>query len=124
MTTKFTKSHEWLKQDHANEYTVGITTHAQELLGDMVYVELPALGETFQAGDSFGVVESVKAASDVYAPVGGTVTAINDAVKGDPAIINADPENTGWLIKLSVADPAEISTLLTLDEYQQSITEE
>ncbi|MCX7115002.1 MAG: glycine cleavage system protein GcvH [Gammaproteobacteria bacterium] len=123
MNVKFTKTHEWIKQDHPQECTIGITAHAQELLGDMVYVELPQAGTVVQAGDSIAVVESVKAASDVYAPISGTITEVNTLVQKSPDIINTDPFGAGWLIKLTPADPNEFNTLLSDNAYQQSIVE-
>lgn len=120
---KFTKTHEWLKVDH-DEVTVGITEHAQELLGDMVFVELPEIGHSVSAGEEVGVVESVKAASDFYAPVSGVVTAINEAVTSNPAIVNSDPYNEGWLIKIKPNNPDEINSLLDANQYQTVIDKE
>jgi glycine cleavage system H protein len=120
---KFTKTHEWVKAETNEDYTIGITEHAQELLGDMVYIELPAIGTKIQAGQSFGVVESVKAASDVYAPVSGTVTEINTPLESNPALLNSDPYGQGWMIKIKPSQPEEINTLLKEEDYQQSILE-
>jgi glycine cleavage system H protein len=120
---KFTKTHEWIKEEQ-HEVIVGITEHAQELLGDMVFVDLPEVGDTVQAGDELGVVESVKAASDFYAPVSGVVTAINEEVVAEPALVNKDPLHTGWLVKLKPNNPEELSNLLSADEYQNEIAEE
>lgn len=120
---KFTKTHEWLKEEH-NEVIIGITDHAQELLGDMVFVELPEVGDTVEAGGELGVVESVKAASDFYAPVSGVVTAINEAVANEPSLVNSDPFQAGWLVKLKPTHHADINNLLTADQYQNEIAEE
>ncbi len=107
-----------------SEVIIGITDHAQELLGDMVFVELPELGDSVDAGDELGVVESVKAASDFYAPIGGEVTAINEALVANPALVNSDPYTAGWLVKLKPHDLSEINQLLTLDAYKAVIAEE
>lgn len=120
---KFTNTHEWLKEDQ-NEVTVGITDHAQQLLGDMVFVELPEIGDKVSAGEELGVVESVKAASDFYAPISGVVTAVNDVVIENPALVNSDPYAAGWLVKLKPSHPEEINTLLTAEQYQNEIAED
>lgn len=120
---KFTTTHEWLKEEQ-NEVIIGITDHAQELLGDMVFVELPELGAEVNAGDELGVVESVKAASDFYAPVSGVVVAINETIIENPAMVNSDPYNAGWLVKLKPSDVSEIEHLLTAEEYQNVTAEE
>jgi glycine cleavage system H protein len=120
---KFTSTHEWLKAE-ADEVIVGITDHAQQLLGDMVFVELPELGAEVSAGDELGVVESVKAASDFYAPISGVVVAVNEAVAHDPAIVNTDPYIAGWLVKLKPSDESEIDHLLTAEQYKTEIAEE
>ncbi len=111
--TKFTKDHEYITADG----TVGITPYAQEQLGDIVYVELPKVGQQLKAGDEAAVVESVKAASEIYAPVSGTVTAVNEALSGDPGLINTSPEGEGWIYKLAIDDPAELDGLLDADAY-------
>lgn len=120
---KFTSTHEWLKEEQ-NEVIIGITDHAQQLLGDMVFVELPEVGDTVESGDELGVVESVKAASDFYAPISGVITAINEAVVENPAIVNTDPYNAGWLVKLKPSDLSEIDNLLTAEEYQNETAED
>ncbi len=120
---KYTKTHEWLKEEQ-DEVIIGITDHAQQLLGDMVFVELPELGDTVNAGDELGVVESVKAASDFYAPVAGVVTAVNEAVVAEPSIVNSDPLHAGWLVKLKPSHPEELKSLLTAEQYQNEIAEE
>ena len=100
---------------------VGITDHAQELLGDMVFVELPQVGDRVSAGDEMGVVESVKAASDIYAPISGIVVAVNEDVNNDPALLNQDPYGAGWLVKLQASNPDEISNLLNAEQYEGTI---
>ena len=119
---KFTPSHEWVKPDNL-QYAVGITDHAQALLGDIVYVELPAVGTTFQAGDSMAVIESVKAAADVYAPISGTITAINPVIQQNPGLINTDPYQAGWLVQLTATHPTELTALLDETDYQNSLSE-
>jgi glycine cleavage system H protein len=122
-SVKYQKSHEWARAS-ANEITVGISDHAQEALSDLVYIELPRVGSIFTKGAVFGVVESVKAASDVYMPVGGVITAINSALEKSPEIINKDPYNTGWLIKVRPDNPTEINDLLNAESYEQYLREE
>lgn len=117
----FTKTHEWLREEEDGVY-VGITHHAQELLGDMVFVELPELGEVFAAGDELGVVESVKAASDFYAPIDGEVIAVNDTLNEHPATVNTDPQGQGWLVKMKSLS-SERGHLLNTEQYQQSVAE-
>ncbi|AIT09212.1 glycine cleavage system protein H [Candidatus Francisella endociliophora] len=117
---KYTKSHEWIKVD-GDEVTVGITAHAQSLLGDLVYVELPEVGEEFSAGDDTCVVESVKAASDVYAPIDGEVVAVNDAVVDEPALVNESPFADGWLFKLKVSDESQLDELLSAEAYAENL---
>ena len=114
--TRFTDQHEWVRVE-GNEGTVGITRHATEQLGDVVFVELPKLGQSIAKGAEAAVVESVKAASEVYAPVGGTVTAVNAAIGDEPAKVNADPEGAGWFFKLKLANAAELSALMTQAQY-------
>ncbi|MBN9230988.1 MAG: glycine cleavage system protein H [Legionella sp. 40-6] len=120
---KFTTTHEWLKQA-GEEVIIGITAHAQELLGDMVFVELPEVGDTVQAGSELGVVESVKAASDFYAPVSGVVSAINQDVVNNPALVNSAPYEAGWLVKIKPNQVAEMEQLLTFEQYQKQIAED
>jgi glycine cleavage system H protein len=120
---KFTKTHEWLKTD-SEEMKVGITQHAQELLGDMVFVELPEVGDIVNVGDELGVVESVKAASDFYAPISGTVIAINQKVSDEPAIVNQDPYGAGWLVIIKASNPIELQNLLNAAQYQSEISED
>jgi glycine cleavage system H protein len=114
--TRFTDQHEWVRVD-GGEATVGITKHATEQLGDVVFVELPKIGQSIGKGAEAAVVESVKAASEVYAPIGGMVTAVNTALNDDPAKVNADPEGNGWFFKMKATNAAELSTLMTPDQY-------
>jgi glycine cleavage system H protein len=113
---RFTKDHEWLRME-GNVATVGITPFAQEKLGDLVFVELPGVGATFQKGAVAATVESVKAAADVYAPVAGEVTAVNDKLAEQPGLVNAEPTGDGWLFKMTLADAAEVDALLDEKAY-------
>lgn len=117
---KFTKTHEWVRHDTDKSCTVGITFHAQELLGDMVFVELPEVGREIKQGDTIAVVESVKAASDVYAPISGTITEVNTTLAQDPALLNQDPYGNGWIMKLSLTDPKELESLLKEEDYKDT----
>jgi glycine cleavage system H protein len=119
---KFTKDHEWLRLD-GDVATVGITPFAQDKLGDLVFVELPSVGMRFEAGASAATVESVKAASDVYAPVSGEIVAVNDKVAAEPALVNSAPTGDGWLFKMRIADRAQLDTLLDEAAYQKIIAE-
>lgn len=119
---KYTQSHEWVRTEADGAVTIGITNHAQELLGDLVYIELPDVGRTVKGGEACAVVESVKAASDVYAPVAGEVLAVNDALSGAPERVNADAWNA-WLFKLKPSDPGEVEQLLDADGYRASVGE-
>jgi glycine cleavage system H protein len=114
---KYTKDHEWLRVD-GDVATVGITPFAQEKLGDLVYVELPNIGAAFAAGAAAATVESVKAASDVYAPIGGEIVAVNGKVVSEPGLVNAEPTGEGWLFKMKVGNPAEIDALLEESAYK------
>jgi glycine cleavage system H protein len=116
MTIKYTPDHEWLKVDGDNA-VVGITHHAQDALGDVVFVELPAVGTTFAAKDIAGVVESVKAAADVYMPVTGEITEVNEALRDDPSLANSDPMGAGWFFKVKLANPAELDALMDETSY-------
>jgi len=116
MTTKFTPDHEYIRVEGSTGI-VGITPYAQEQLGDIVFVELPAVGKVLKKGEEAAVVESVKAASEIYAPVSGTVTEVNPALSAEPGRVNADPENTGWMFKLAIADASELDALLDADGY-------
>lgn len=121
---KFTRTHEWIQSSSGEEAIIGITDHAQELLGDMVFVELPELGEQVALGDELGVVESVKAASDFYAPASGVVIAINQEVINNPAIVNKDPFQEGWLVRLRLSNPNELNELLSYDQYQDELNKD
>jgi glycine cleavage system H protein len=116
MTTYFTKEHEWIEVE-GDQATVGITNHAQEQLGDIVFAEVPAAGRKLAKGEEAAVVESVKAASDVYAPVSGEVIEGNPAVADDPALINRDPQGEGWFFKLKLSDPSELEGLMDDEHY-------
>ena len=121
---KFLKSHEWARVEGDGKVTVGISDHAQGLLGDLVYVELPNVGDRVEAGNACAVVESVKAASDVYAPVTGTVTAINNALTDKPETINEDAYGEGWLFTLEVEDAEQLNELLAPDDYAELLEDE
>jgi glycine cleavage system H protein len=122
-TLRFTKDHEWIRQD-GDTAVIGITDYAQQQLGDIVYVELPAPGTRVEAGKEAAVVESAKAASEVYAPVSGEVVAVNDAISEDPAKVNADPMGEGWFLKLRLADPKELDGLMDEATYQRFVAEQ
>jgi glycine cleavage system H protein len=119
-TTRYTKEHEWIRLD-GDTAIVGITDHAQSQLGDVVFVELPAIGKTFARGAEAAVVESVKAASEVYAPASGEVVAVNNALADAPATVNEDAEGKGWFLKLKLADPGELDQLMTEQQYKDCI---
>lgn len=121
---RYAASHEWVRPEGDGTYTVGISEHAQELLGDMVFVELPDVGDTVAAGDDVAVAESVKAASDVYAPIGGEVVAINEDLEDSPELVNSDPYGDGWLFRIKADDDAEFNELLDAEGYENSIDEE
>jgi len=120
---KYTKEHEWVRLD-GETATVGITDHAQDSLGDVVYVELPEQDTAVTKGDAFGVVESVKAVSDLYAPLSGDVVEINEAAVDSPEVINEDPYGEGWMIKVAASDLGELDDLLGHDEYEKFVEEE
>ena len=117
MTVKFSKDHEWINAADANAAVVGITVHAQDALGDVVFVDLPAVGSTFAQGDVAGVVESVKAAADVYMPVSGENDEVNEALRADPSLANSDPLNTGWFFKVKLSDASQLDALLDEAAY-------
>lgn len=121
---KYTKSHEWVKVEADGTLTVGITDHAQELMGDMVYVELPEVGRKIEANKECAVVESVKAASDVYAPVAGEIAAANGALSDAPEMLNQDPYGVGWMFKLKPANKAEVNGLLDATAYEALVASE
>ena len=118
MSLYFTKEHEWIRV-WGDDVTVGISDHAQEALGDIVFVDVPTVGKILAKGDEAAVVESVKAASDVYAPIGGEVTESNAALADDPALINRDPEGEGWFFKLKQIDAAELEELMSETDYRE-----
>ena len=121
---KYASTHEWARLEDDGTVTVGITDHAQAALGDVVFVETPEVGVVLAAGDDAGVVESVKAASDIYSPVGGEVIEIKRQLEDDPETVNSDPYNDGWFFKLQPSDPAELDALLSAGDYQQLCEEE
>ncbi len=116
----YATSHEWLRLEN-DIATIGISNHAQEELTDVVFVELPEIGRSVDAGDPTAVVESVKAASDIYAPIGGEVCGVNPEVSADPSLVNTDPYGSGWIFKLKVKNPAELSSLLDAEAYAKHI---
>lgn len=120
----YTKDHEWLRREDDGNVTVGITDHAQSALGDLVYVELPEEGEEVEAGGDMAVVESVKAASDVYSPIDGEVAEINEALADDPETINSDPYGEGWIVRITPGGDIDESELLSPNAYQELLDEE
>ncbi len=120
---KYSETHEWIETVDST-ITIGITDHAQELLGDVVFVELPQVGDTLNAGQEFGVIESVKAASDLYMPISGEVLEINHSLEDTPNTINESPYENGWLIKVKPTDESELASLKTAEEYQALTSEE
>ncbi|ROU04739.1 glycine cleavage system protein GcvH [Lysobacter enzymogenes] len=121
---KFMKSHEWARVEGDGKVTVGISDHAQGLLGDLVYVELPNVGDRVEAGNASAVVESVKAASDVYAPVSGTVTAVNAALSDKPETINEDAYGEGWIYTVEIDEPDQLNELLSPDDYAELLEDD
>jgi glycine cleavage system H protein len=119
---KYSKKHEWVQLD-GDTATIGITKHATEQLGDIVFTEVPDKGKTFEAGGEAAVVESVKAASDVYSPIAGEVTESNEAIVSDPSLVNQDPEGNGWFFKVKVTNPEQINELMSKDDYDKFVTE-
>jgi glycine cleavage system H protein len=117
MTTRYTREHEWIRLE-GDIATIGISDYAQEQLGDVVYVELPKIGKVFEKGAEAAVVESVKAASDIFAPVAGEVVEINEALDAEPGAVNASPEGDGWFMKIKVANAADIADLMDADAYE------
>lgn len=120
---KYAPTHEWVRVE-GDIATVGITDHAQEALGDLVYIELPEVGDTVAAHDEAGVVESVKAASDIYAPVSGEIIAINEALGDAPETVNSDPYHDGWMYKIRMSDPVELDDLLSAEDYDAQVAAE
>jgi glycine cleavage system H protein len=121
---KYASSHEWVRAEGNGVYTVGITEHAQELLGDMVFVDLPDVGDNVDAGEDCAVAESVKAASDIYSPISGEIVAINEELEDSPELVNSNPYNDGWLFQVKASDESELDSLLDAEGYQNSIDEE
>jgi glycine cleavage system H protein len=121
---KYADTHEWVRMDDEKIATVGISDHAQHLLGELVFVELPELGTEIEAGEEVGVVESVKAASDVYSPVSGTIIEINDVLERTPELVNSEPYGDGWLYRIKLTEPAEVDSLMSADQYQASVEED
>ena len=121
---KYSKEHEWLRKEAGGSYTVGITEHAQELLGDMVFVDLPEVGKTVEAGDDCAVAESVKAASDIYAPISGEIVAVNDDLSDSPELVNSEPYEGGWIFKIKASNEAEVAALLDASAYEKLLEDE
>lgn len=120
---KYASSHEWVRSEGNGVYTVGITEHAQELLGDMVFVDLPEVGRVVAAGEDCAVAESVKAASDIYAPISGEIVAVNAELEGSPELVNSEPYGEGFLFQIKASDESELANLLDAGAYQASIDE-
>ena len=120
---KYASSHEWVRSEGNGVYTVGITEHAQELLGDMVFVDLPEVGRQVAAGEDCAVAESVKAASDIYSPISGEIVAVNGELEGSPELVNSEPYGTGFLFQIKASDESELAKLLDADAYSASIDE-
>jgi len=118
LDTYFSKDHEWVKVE-GNEATVGISDHAQDKLGEVVYCELPDVGDSIEQGDVIGAVESVKAASDIITPLSGTVTSTNENLEEQPGLLNESPENLGWILKMKMSDPSELEGLMNSEQYKQ-----
>lgn len=121
---RFATTHEWVRPEGDGVFTVGISEHAQDLLGDMVFVDLPDVGDAVSTGDDVAVAESVKAASDVYAPISGEIVAVNGELEDSPELVNSDPYGDGWLFKIKADDPEEVEGLLDAEGYENSIEEE
>ncbi len=117
---RYTEEHEWIRVD-SDEGTIGISEYAQEQLGDIVYVELPSIGTSLDQGDEAAVVESVKAASEIYAPIGGEVTEANDELNGDPGMVNRDAMGAGWFIKIKVEDASQLGVLMSEQDYKDMV---
>ena len=123
-TLKFADSHEWVKDNGDGTVTIGISEHAQEMLGDVVFVDLPDTGDEIEAGESFSLVESVKAASDIYAPISGEIVEINEELEDSPELINEEPYEGGWIVKVKMSDASELDNLKDAEEYLSSIEED
>jgi glycine cleavage system H protein len=120
---RYAENHEWARWDD-DEVVCGISDHAQDSLSDVVYVELPEVGDTFEQGEEFGVIESVKSASDLYMPVGGEIVAVNEALEDTPELVNQDPYGEGWMIRIAPSDPNEFESLMDGDAYESFVAEE
>lgn len=118
---QFSKSHEWVRKDDDKTVVIGISDHAQDSLGDITFVELPQIGTALHKGDAFGVIESVKAASDLYAPVSGEVIEINENLDAAPEKVNQSPYEDGWMLKIRISDPTELDSLLSPEEYEKMV---
>ena len=118
---RYTESHEWARLEEDGSVTFGITEHAQDALGELVYVELPSVGDSLQAGEECGAVESTKAASDIYSPFDGEVVAVNDALEDEPALVNESPYKEGWFARIELSNPDDFENLMTAEEYEQSL---
>ena len=123
MTVKYTPEHEWIQLEDHEAAVVGITLHAQDALGDVVFVDLPEVGRTYAKGEVSGVVESVKAAADIYMPVAGEVTEVNEDLRNDPSLANKDPMGTGWFFKILIKDMAEFDVLMDEPAYRKFVKE-
>ncbi len=123
-TLKFADSHEWVKDNGDGTVTIGISEHAQQMLGDVVFVDLPEVESEVEAGDSFSLVESVKAASDIYTPITGEIVEINEELEDSPELINEEPYEGGWIVKIKLSDPSELDALTDAEEYLNSLEEE
>ena len=121
MTVKYTSDHEWIQLEDHEAAVVGITLHAQDALGDVVFVDLPEVGKMYAKGDVAGVVESVKAAADVYMPIAGEVTEVNEELRGNPSLANSDPMGNGWFFKILIKDMAEFDVLMDEPDYQKFV---
>ena len=118
---KYSKDHEWVDQE-GEIVTVGITNYAQESLGDIVFIDLPNVGKSINSGDQVGVIESVKAASDLFSPIGGEIIEVNRELKNSPQLVNSDPENSGWYMKIKIRNENDLNILMNYEEYQKIIT--
>ncbi|MEZ8701508.1 glycine cleavage system protein GcvH [Vibrio cyclitrophicus] len=123
-TLKFADSHEWVKDNGDGTVTIGISEHAQEMLGDVVFVDLPDTEDEIEAGESFSLVESVKAASDIYAPISGEIVEINEELEDSPELINEEPYEGGWIVKVKMSDASELNNLKDAEEYLSSVEED
>lgn len=120
---RYSSEHEWVRVE-GNKARIGVTDYAQGELGDVVFVDLPSVGDTITAGQAFAVIESVKSVSDVYAPVSGTVVAVNDRLSDSPELINQSPYEDGWIVEVELSDPSEVNSLITAAEYRASVEDE